>query len=72
MACRGVKPRVSSCPKAEISLSTAPVTHCQILANTLFKKECSEQLNNNDNSDLPPAPVRLWLEKRWEGPSDWS
>ena len=73
MVCIGVVPK-APCPKAQIALSTAPATHCQILANTLFnfKKECSSQRNNNDNSYLLPAPARLWPEKRWEDPFDWS
>lgn len=62
----------ASCSKPPLIAPPAPVIHCQILANTIFKKECSECRNNNDNSDLLPAPVRLWPEKRWEGPIDWS
>jgi hypothetical protein len=61
-------PPKSSLPRSPFTASTAPVTHWQILANTLFRKECSECRNNNDNSNPLPAPVWLYPEKRLEAP----
>ena len=59
-------------PESPLCGILPPVTHCKILAHTFLRKECSSQRNNNDNSDLPPAPLRLWPEKRWVDPFDWS
>ena len=39
---------------------------------SFIRKESSSQRINNDNSNLLPAPVRLWPEKGWLGPFDWS
>jgi len=64
IACRRVVPKapfprshIYSTPRSGSTLQN-PGPH-----PSFIRKECSSQRNNNDNSALLPAPVRLWQEK---------